>query len=480
MGVFRSVLVVALLLPTSLEADAPPSFRNPFPRPIAATAGSVTVGVVEFATLPIVDGHPALMMKMVDEPGAGRLFVNDLGGILYGVSYDGGTVTPYLDLKDPRWGLDSLPIFRRERGFQSFAFHPQFAELGALGSGRFYTFGELTRGSSRADFGAGGRRVFDTVLLEWRLDDPKATFYDGGPPREIMRIGQPSKLHNGGQIAFNPGAVSGDADFGLLYLAIGDGGLDADLASLPQDLGQVFGKILRIDPLGTNSAAGRYGIPANNPFIDPPPLPALGEIYAYGLRSPQNLSWDPYTGHLFVADIGHITVEEVNMVMLGANLGWSRWEGSFRRDQSAISLRNPRADAAVTYPVVEFDQQDPLFGRLVAVTGPVVYRHHAIPNLTNRVLFGEMVSGEVFYFNADDLPDGGQDAIRRVLFHHAGKVKSFLQMVKEKVAWQGRKLKKMRADVRFGTGRNGQIFLLNKSDSTIRRVVPVEHPPRDN
>ena len=270
MGVFRLVLVAALLWPLSLGADV----QDPFPRHIAATAGAVTVGVVEFATLPIVDGHPALMMKMVDEPGAGRLFVNDLGGILYGVSYDGGTVTPYLDLKDPRWGLDPLPTTTRERGFQSFAFHPQFAELGTPGSGRFYTFGELAKGSSRADFVAYERRRFDTVLLEWRLHDPKAAFYDGGPPREIMRIGQPSELHNGGQIAFNPGAVSGDADFGLLYLAVGDGGLGASFLRLPQDLGQVFGKILRIDPLGTNSASGRYGTPANNPFLPPSPARA--------------------------------------------------------------------------------------------------------------------------------------------------------------------------------------------------------------
>ena len=505
MGVFRLVLMATLLLPSpSLGAEAPRTFRNPFPKPIAATNEAVTVGVVEFATLPIVDDHPAQMMKMADEPGAGRLFVNDMGGILYGVSYDGGTVTPYLDLKEPRWGIYPIPTVRG-KGFQSFAFHPQFAEVGAPGFGRFYTFGELTRGSSRAHFGAGGRRLFDTVLLEWRGHDPKAAFYDGGRPRELLRIGQPLKDHNGGQIAFNPGAVSGNADFGMLYLGTGDGGGNGDPLDLSQDLGQVFGKILRIDPLGTNSATGRYGVPADNPFIANPR--ALGEIYAYGLRNPQNLSWDMRTGRIFVADIGPATVEEINVVTPGANLGWDHWEGSFllvdywrtiaRRvrdhilsiwdgkffvsnDRRAISLRNPRADAAVTYPVVEFDQRDPLFDdRFVAVTGPVVYRHHAIPPLTGRVLFGELVSGEVFFFNADDLPDGGQDAVRRVLLRHDGEVKSFRRMVEEKVAAQGRKARR-RTDLRFGTGPDGQLFLLNKHDSTIRRLVAVEHPPRGN
>ena len=56
----------------------------------------------------------------------------------------------------------------------------------------------------------------------------------------------------------------------MLYLGAGDGGGEGDPQALSQDLGQVFGKILRIDPLGTNSATGRYGVPADNPFIASP------------------------------------------------------------------------------------------------------------------------------------------------------------------------------------------------------------------
>ena len=214
----------------------------------------------------------------------------------------------------------------------------------------------------------------------------------------------------------------------------------------------------------------------------------LGEIYAYGLRNPQNLRWDMRTGRLFVADIGEATVEEINVVAPGANLGWDHWEGSFRlrsgegtfHQTPVISLRNPRADAAVTYPVIEFDQRDPLFMKnSSAVTGPIVYRHHAIPHLTGSVLFGELVSGEVFFFSAEDLPDGGQDGIRRVLLRHDGEIKSFLRMVEEKVAAQNQK-PKGRTDLRFGTGPDGQLFLLNKHDNTIRRLVAVEYPLRSN
>ena len=36
--------------------------------------------------------------------------------------------------------------------------------------------------------------------------------------------------------------------------------------------------------------------------------------------------------------------------------------------------------------------------------------------MTNRLLVGDMPSGDVFHVSADQLPNGGQDAIRRVLF----------------------------------------------------------------
>ena len=52
--------------------------------------------------------------------------------------------------------------------------------------------------------------------------------------------------------------------------------------------------------------------------------------------------------------------------------------------------------------------------RSSAATGLVVYRDDAVPALTNLLLFGDNPSGEVFFVHADQLPTGGQDAIRRV------------------------------------------------------------------
>ena len=454
------------------SAAAGQTTNDPFPDAIPATDGVITVGVAEFASLPFVDGQSPRMMRLVDEPGTGRLFVNDMSGLVYTVGYDGETVTQYLDLTEPRWGL-AVEASRRERGFQSFAVHPQFGRPGTPGFGRLYTYTDTSDTGPPPDFVPnGGSDAQDTILLEWTAADPTAAVYDGGPPRELLRVEQPFRNHNGGQLGFNPLAAPGDPDFGLLYVGSADGGSGGDPLNLAQDLGSILGKILRIDPLGSNSANGQYGIPADNPFAGPGAAGALGEIYAYGMRNPQRFAWDERNGNLFVADIGQNIVEEISLVPRGGNLGWNDWEGSFRFiSRQAVSLVDPRGEAGLSFPVVEYGQLDPLFQRSSAATGLVVYRDDAVPQLTDLVLFGDGPSGEVFYFPADNLPEGGQDAMRRVLFDDGGEPKTLLQMIREQNVAQGR-TPTARADVRLDTGPGGQIFLLNKHDGVIRRLVP--------
>src|SRR6185295_3122522 len=198
-------------------------------------------------------------------------------------------------------------------------------------------------------------------------------------------------------------------------------------------------------------------------------------IYAYGVRNPQRLFWDPKNGAMFMSDIGQDTVEKISTVTAGANLGWNVWEGSFRfvpgGRPTQVNVMDPRADPKVTYPVVEYGQLDPLLMGSSAAIGGLVYRSNRIPKLTNLLIFGDNPSGEIFYVNADNLPKGGQDAIRRILLNDGGMSKTFLQVIKEKNVAQGRQ-PASRADLRFGEGPDGQIFLLNKRDGTIRLLVP--------
>lgn len=444
---------------------------DPFPDSIPRSEGAVRVAFAEFAVLPDIAGVPARMMLLLDEPGTQRVFVNDMRGALYRVSYDGRSVIRYLDLNGARWGV-RVQSQGRERGFQSFAFHPQFAQSGTPGFGKLYTWTDTEDLEPAPDFRpGGGNRTHDTVLLEWTARNPAAAVYDGAPPRELLRIEQPFANHNGGRIAFDPLAAPGDPDYGLLYVGLADGGSGGDPLGNAQNRASPFGKILRIDPLGRDARNGKYGIPAANPFAADADTTTLGEIFAYGVRNAQHFAWDPATGRMIASDIGQGTIEELDVVTAGANLGWNVWEGSYHYGRGGVDLADPRSDPAVTYPFVEYDQTDPLFLPQSAITGLAVYRSTEIAQLRNSILFGDLPSGELFRVPADDLPSGGQSAIRRVLLDRRGEARTLLEVIEEKNRSQGRD-PATRADLRLHPGPQGRIFLLNKADGVIRVLVP--------
>lgn len=450
---------------------------DPFPAPIETEEGVIVAGVVEFATVPEVGGEPPRLMTLAAEPGSDRLVVSEMRGLLYRIGPEGSPVTEYLDLREERWGVD-VESSGRERGVQGLALHPRFGDPGAAGFGRFYTWTDVGDTAPDPDYAAGGEDVsHHTVLHEWRARDPEASAYDGGPPRELLRLEQPFGNHNGGAIAFDPLASPGDADFGLLYVGSADGGSGGDPLDLAQDPGSAFGKILRVDPLGTDGPTGAYGIPPENPYAGEASPGVLGEIYARGVRNPQHFAWDPASGAMYVADIGQNMVEEVSPVTRGADLGWNVWEGSFRFvSRRAVRADDPRSDPDVTYPVAEYDHEDPLVGPRAAVTGLHVHRSGTVPELTGRVLFGDLPSGEIFHFDADDPPEGGSDDLRRVLLDAGGGPRTLLELVRRKNQEQGRAPAR-RTDLRIFADRDGRIFLLNKHDATIRLLVPRSRVP---
>jgi hypothetical protein len=449
--------------------SGPGRSNNPFEAPIAATEGVIAVGYTEFATIPDVGTAPPRINLVIDEPGTKRLFANTMTGMIYTVSYDGKSVAPYLDINDAKWATP-VQAGNSEQGFQSFAFHPQFAQSGAPGFGKFYTWVDTSNVTPTADFlpTDPARVSHHEILLEWTAKDPRAAAYDGAAPRELFRVAHPFPNHNGGQIAFNPTARPNTPDFGMLYVGSADGGSGGDPQNMSQNLQSIFGKILRIDPLGKNSRNGKYGIPASNPFVKT--ANALGEIYSYGHRNPQRFAWDPKNGNMFEAEIGQNINEEINQIVAGGNYGWNIWEGSVKYFNREVSVDDQRSDPKMVYPIVDFDHTDPLLQRLAAATGIYVYREKTVPQLTNLLIFGDNPSGEVFYVNADNLPKGGQN-FKRILFKDKGENKTLLQLINEKRTSQGRK-PATRADMRMGMGPNSQLFILNKQDGIIRLVTP--------
>ena len=124
----RLTMIAALVTASPLSAQ---TTNDPFPSPISSNR-VIRVDFVEFASIPDIDGSAARVMTLVDEPGTRRMFVNDMRGPLYTVTYDGRTVTEYVDIDDATWEV-AVQSRGNERGFQSFAFHPQFGQSGTPG-----------------------------------------------------------------------------------------------------------------------------------------------------------------------------------------------------------------------------------------------------------------------------------------------------------------------------------------------------------
>ena len=223
-------------------------------------------------------------------------------------------------------------------------------------------------------------RVGDIVVAEYAVRDDGTL--DTFTERRLLSIPQKFPNHNGGQVAFGPD--------GFLYVSVGDGSSGNDGLRHALNLGDLHGKILRIDP--TPAGAAAYTIPPDNPFVGV--AGAMPEIWAYGLRNPWRFSFDAATGDLWIGDVGQTKWEEIDVARAadgggrGVNYGWSALEGThpFNADQVA--------DGA-TPPVYEYDHSE---GRC-SVTGGTVYRGSAIRTLRGWYVFADYCSGDVWALN---------------------------------------------------------------------------------
>ena len=87
------------------------------------------------------------------------------------------------------------------------------------------------------------------------------------------------------------------------------------------------------------------------------------------------------------------------------------------------------------------------------------------------MIFGDNPSGQIFYVDADKLPNGGQAAVRQILFNDKGTRKTLLQLIGEKNTQQ-KKGAGRRAPTCASARAPRQIFVLNKRDGVIRLFVP--------
>jgi glucose/arabinose dehydrogenase/pimeloyl-ACP methyl ester carboxylesterase len=310
----------------------------------------------------------------INNAGDKRLFISEQEGYVEvlkpnkdGTFRDAGK---FLDIR-------SRVICCGEKGFLGIAFPPDYAQ-----TGYFYV-------------------TFAGTGHTWNLEERRvsATNPDRADPnykRRLIRVYKPLDYHWAGDMHFG-------AD-GYLYVTVGDGGFGGttkdpgDPENRAQDLGVMFGKMLRIDPRGSRRDGDRYSVPRSNPFVRT--KGALPEIWAYGLRNPWRWSFDSLTNDLWIGDVGMWSYEEVNRAQgpnagKGANFGWRRMEGPV--------CYNPtrRCDTGkLTLPYSWYAHQD----GMCAVAGGYVYRGTRYPALRSWYVFGDYCTGRILLLDSAGKP----------------------------------------------------------------------------
>lgn len=374
--------------PTPLATEPPTQTPSATPEPTA----TATFPAIALTTVAGGLSSPVALADPGD--GSGRLFVVEQTGRVRIVQSGQVAATPFLDITDRVRCCG-------ERGLLGIALPPGYQQKG------YFYLNYTTEALGRLQ-----TRISRFFLI------PDSTVADPASEQIVLVYDQPYGNHNGGDITFGPD--------GFLYIGSGDGGSGGDPENRAQNLGDLLGKMLRIDVETGNPLT--YTVPASNPFVGQTDV--LPEIWAYGLRNPWRYSFDVQTGDLWIADVGQNAWEEVNFQPAasvgGENYGWRITEGTHCYNP------NPCDTAGQTLPIWEYDRSS---GR--SISGGFVYRGAAYPALQGIYLYADYVTGRIWGLRFDgmrwenrlllesghNISSFGQDAAGEVyVIDHAGEI----------------------------------------------------------
>ncbi len=157
---------------------------------------------------------------------------------------------------------------------------------------------------------------------------------------------------------------------GKLYITIGE----RQEETRAQDLMDHGGKVIRLNEDGS--------VPADNPFIGNDAV--LPEIFAYGIRSPQGLAFNPWTGDLWENEHGPLGGDEINIIEAGKNYGWPL--ATFGLDYDGYPFTEETEGEGLEQPFMYWIPS-------IAITGMSFYEGDAFPNWQGNALVGAMVMG---------------------------------------------------------------------------------------
>lgn len=434
--------------------------KNPFPQPIPFSAIEIRLDSVVQIPASATEAPMARITKFTYQPGTQRQFVVDLRGKLYEIAK--GKPVVYMDMAALTPHFVNRPGLGA--GFGSFAFHPAFQQNGLL----YTTHTEPAR-TGHADFALPDsiKSTVQWVLTEWKVADPRANKF-AGTGREMLRIDMVSDIHGVQDIGFNPTVKRNEKDYGLLYIGVGDGGsVEHGYPWLPHSIQRPWGTVLRIDPQGNNSQNRQYGIPPDNPFVDSAGSSVLKEIYSYGFRNPHRFAWTKKR-QLLVFNIGQHEVESIYLGKKGGDAGWPVREGYFQiRPKVGINTLYPLpandSSYHFNYPIAAYDHDEGL-----AIAGGIAYRG-SISWLQNKIIFGDIPSGRIFYIEADSIRPG-----------HLAPIKEFALVVNGRRNTLVKACKNERVELRFGEDATGELYVLTKADGMIYKINAAKKDRNEN
>ena len=366
--------------PVLSEASEPAVSTSPPALGAPTTSGASGAPAAPVTTAaPAVFGNPVVTLQQVAEveepvgmavrPGDTALYVVGQDGTVFRITIDSAGASAVTQIAD----LTDKTSSEGERGLLGIAFSAD----GAL------AWLDYTDNNG------------DTVVAEYPVG-ADGTF-DVDAERIMLHIDQPYANHNGGDLQLGPD--------GMLYVAMGDGGSGGDPERRASDPTKLLGKLLRIDP--TPSGDSAYAIPADNPFASGSMGATAGapEVWAWGLRNPWRIAFDPLTAELWIADVGQNEVEEIDAVGptadhpagWGANFGWSGYEGNNRYNDDVPDPGD------LIFPVWTYTHAEGC-----SISGGAVYRGAAIAELQPAYVYSDYCSGTLWAF---DLTSGRNEVL---------------------------------------------------------------------
>jgi len=245
-----------------------------------------------------------------------QIWMTERGGKISRINPSNGTIEALLTVDDV--------ISTGEGGLLGMALHPDFNEHPDV----FVAYDYMKSG------------VYTGKIVRYRYNN--ATLSD---PVVILDDISAASIHNGCRLL-----ISKDKK---LFITTGD----ASNQSLPQNISEKNGKVLRINLDGT--------IPTDNPINGSP-------VWSYGHRNPQGLVF--VNDSLFSSEHGPDTDDEVNIIHKGSNFGWPDVKGTCDGSEQAFCSANH-----VIEPTIKWTPT-------IAVCGLDYYSSDLIPQWKNSLL----------------------------------------------------------------------------------------------